>query len=124
MICDTDFEAALDENPKDWTTRLIYADWLTEHGKDREAYCQRWLVENRRCCKWTTGIYQWNTYSRGYATRCRRGHWFELYLRRCIFRWLAAEKKEIATHPYASRQAAEDDLAQALQLAKHSKRKS
>lgn len=46
------FLKALAENEDDTTTRLIYADWLDEHGKHEEADRQRkwpaakgWLVE-------------------------------------------------------------------------------
>ncbi len=35
------FEVLLKDNPQDWTTRLIYADWLEEHGFDDEAQRQR-----------------------------------------------------------------------------------
>lgn len=35
------FEAALKENPEDWTTRLIYADWLDEHDMPEESDRQR-----------------------------------------------------------------------------------
>jgi len=34
---ETAFLTALDENPLDETTRLVYSDWLEEHGEDRRA---------------------------------------------------------------------------------------
>lgn len=37
------FESRLLDNPLDWTTRLIYADWLDEQGLKDEAFLQRWL---------------------------------------------------------------------------------
>lgn len=46
------FLKALAENPDDVTTRLVYADWLDEHGEHEEADFQRkwvaareWLVK-------------------------------------------------------------------------------
>ena len=35
MTTEDDFNAALDANPKDWQTRLVYADWLQERGDPR-----------------------------------------------------------------------------------------
>ena len=43
------FEALLDINPADWTTRLIYADWLEEQGDAAGARLQRWMVANKVC---------------------------------------------------------------------------
>ncbi len=31
------FVASIKSNPRDWTNRLIYADWLEEHGEDNRA---------------------------------------------------------------------------------------
>ncbi len=42
------FEAALDETPDDWNLRLIYADWLDEHGDQSLARAQRWMAEHER----------------------------------------------------------------------------
>lgn len=40
------FEEAIAENPYDRATRLVYADWLEEHGHDDEALVQReWTKE-------------------------------------------------------------------------------
>lgn len=39
------FEQALDTAPDDWTTRLVYADWLEEHGDNDLASAQRWMAE-------------------------------------------------------------------------------
>lgn len=32
MTTEDDFQAALDANPDDWQTRLVFADWLEEHA--------------------------------------------------------------------------------------------
>jgi uncharacterized protein (TIGR02996 family) len=35
MTTEDDFHAALDTNPDDWQTRLVFADWLQERGDPR-----------------------------------------------------------------------------------------
>ena len=35
MTTEEDFHAALDANPDDWQTRLVFADWLDERGDPR-----------------------------------------------------------------------------------------
>ena len=35
MTTEDDFQAALDANPDDWQTRLVFADWLEERGDPR-----------------------------------------------------------------------------------------
>jgi uncharacterized protein (TIGR02996 family) len=35
MTREDDFQAALDANPTDWQTRLVFADWLEERGDPR-----------------------------------------------------------------------------------------
>jgi uncharacterized protein (TIGR02996 family) len=35
MTNEEDFQAALDTNPADWQTRLVFADWLQERGDPR-----------------------------------------------------------------------------------------
>lgn len=35
MADESDFQAALDANPEDHTTRLVFADWLEERGDSR-----------------------------------------------------------------------------------------
>ncbi len=47
MTSEDDFQAALDANPEDWHTRLVFADWLQEHD-DRRAEGYRALGVNRR----------------------------------------------------------------------------
>lgn len=38
----------LDKYPDDWTTRLVYADWLEDNSDPYFAVAQRWLVVNKR----------------------------------------------------------------------------
>jgi uncharacterized protein (TIGR02996 family) len=35
VTTEDDFQAALDANPEDWQTRLVFADWLQERGDAR-----------------------------------------------------------------------------------------
>ncbi len=46
MTTEDDFQAALDANPDDWQTRLVFADWLDERG-DARAEGYRALGANR-----------------------------------------------------------------------------
>lgn len=45
---DPDFERALAERPDDAGLRLIYADWLDDHGEAAYAAAHRWLAANGR----------------------------------------------------------------------------
>jgi len=40
--------AAIDANPHDWALRLVYADWLEEHGLPRLAAYERQFVKYER----------------------------------------------------------------------------
>lgn len=35
MTTEDDFQHALDANPADWQTRIVFADWLQERGDER-----------------------------------------------------------------------------------------
>lgn len=35
MTTEDDFQSALDADPRDWQTRLVFADWLQERGDPR-----------------------------------------------------------------------------------------
>ncbi len=37
MTTEDDFQRALDANPEDWQTRLVFADWLQDRGDPRAA---------------------------------------------------------------------------------------
>lgn len=43
-----DWENQLDLEPENWELRLVYADWLNDHGYSRREACQRWMVQHRR----------------------------------------------------------------------------
>lgn len=42
------FESQLSLEPDDWTTRLVYADWLEEHGESILSDGQRWQAANKK----------------------------------------------------------------------------
>ena len=119
-----DFEAQLDADPRDWTCRLAYSDWLEEHGRQAEADMQRWLVKEKRCsvAPWLNPLASlWTNQARWPNKTYDDGD----EIPNGIFRWLSAEKQttDSITEHYASRRAAEADLCQALQLAKATRRK-
>ena len=37
MTTEDDFQTALDANPEDWQTRLVFADWLEDNGDPQRA---------------------------------------------------------------------------------------
>ncbi len=43
------FTDTLAANPADRTTRLVYADWLEEHGREAEASFYCWLASLQQC---------------------------------------------------------------------------
>jgi uncharacterized protein (TIGR02996 family) len=47
VTTEDDFQSALDKDPEDWQTRLVFADWLQEHN-DLRAEGYRVLGELRR----------------------------------------------------------------------------
>ncbi len=47
----------LNSNPMDWTTRLIYADWLDDAGRELDAATQRWMAEHRKSPRYGTAHY-------------------------------------------------------------------
>jgi uncharacterized protein (TIGR02996 family) len=46
MTIEDDFQNAIDANPTDWQTRLVFADWLDERG-DTRAEGYRAIARNR-----------------------------------------------------------------------------
>ncbi len=61
MIVRDEFQKHLEQNPKDWETRLVYADWLEEVGDLILANGQRWQVEFMKHAEQVRGVkgYQW-----------------------------------------------------------------
>ena len=60
MTTEDDFHRALDANPDDWQTRLVFADWLDDRGDPRaEGY--RALGHLRLCPFVDATFYWWTT---------------------------------------------------------------
>lgn len=53
FVTEQDFRDRIEENPLDATARLVFADWLNDHGREIEAMGQRWQAreEKRPNCK-------------------------------------------------------------------------
>jgi uncharacterized protein (TIGR02996 family) len=62
VIAEDDFQAALDADPEDWQTRLVFADWLDERGDPRAAGYRALGVRRLRPNKW--------------VKRSKRVHWW------------------------------------------------
>ena len=56
------FEEMLDAKPADWTTRIIFADWLEEQGDHVAARGQRWMVRHRKKPYWDYFRKTWDWY--------------------------------------------------------------
>lgn len=48
MTTEDDFQRLLDENPADWETRLVFADWLQDRGDPRAAGYRATAARQRR----------------------------------------------------------------------------
>jgi uncharacterized protein (TIGR02996 family) len=55
MTTEDDFQRALDANPDDWQTRLVFADWLQEQGDPR--------AEGYRALSYTGSCPLWNSHT-------------------------------------------------------------
>jgi uncharacterized protein (TIGR02996 family) len=38
----------LGRSPGDWSSLLVFADWLEDHGEDSQSYAYRWVAHRRR----------------------------------------------------------------------------
>jgi uncharacterized protein (TIGR02996 family) len=57
------FVEALKADPYDRATRLVYSDWLSEHGRDAEAEAQRaWTEEGQRRADAEEVIAEWGSH--------------------------------------------------------------
>ncbi len=116
---DKAFEAALNDDPNDWATRLVYADWLEDNGYEDYACAQRWMVEEKRRPVLGTGGWIWWWLSTWYIMResptikhyhaCQIPHGYFSSLTRSMVDWDVDHGKT-----YNSRLEAELDLAEAL----------
>jgi uncharacterized protein (TIGR02996 family) len=48
MTTEDDFQTAIDAQPKDWQTRLVFADWLEDRGDPRAAGYRAIAIQQRR----------------------------------------------------------------------------
>jgi len=48
MTTEEDFWRALEADPADWDLRLVFADWLEDHGEEVLAAGQRWQAHARQ----------------------------------------------------------------------------
>lgn len=55
MTTEDDFHRALDKNPQDWHTRLVFADWLQDRGDVRAAGYRAIAAQQRRPLEGTHG---------------------------------------------------------------------
>ena len=57
VTTEDDFQRALDAQPDDWQTRLVFADWLDEHGDPRAAGYRALVAIGKRAkaCQMATG---------------------------------------------------------------------
>jgi uncharacterized protein (TIGR02996 family) len=58
-MTESHFESILDQNPSDWDTRLLYADWLEEQGQHIRANGQRWQAKWEKCPEYLTNTGAW-----------------------------------------------------------------
>jgi uncharacterized protein (TIGR02996 family) len=99
VTTEDDFQAALDAHPKDWQTRLVFADWLDERGDPRaEGY--RALGTLSLCPD--------------YCAQALKKPWS----------WIELDAGKPYTATYPTRRKADDDAALTfVRLAPHTKRR-
>ena len=117
-------QAALDQRPRDWQTRLVLADALDEAagGECALGHAQRWMARHQRRPHQTRKTWDWWCF----LDRCDYQPLMQLHAenrvdRETFGRLFAASVTsgwdcDCAYKEYADRQAAEADLAQALWL--------
>jgi uncharacterized protein (TIGR02996 family) len=102
------FIDALNENPYDWDTRLVYADWLEENGDIVLAQGQRWMAQHKKAPRETyfkSGEWTWE----------RPTSWMTNNQMANDPRWkLPARHRVLWGRKYKSRKNAEKSLARQL----------
>lgn len=71
MTSEDDFQAMLDADPSDWSTRLIFADWLDDRGDPRAEACRALGV--LRLAPFRTDRARWVWWNAGLYAREQRG---------------------------------------------------
>lgn len=131
MTTEDDFQAALDRDPKDWQTRLVFADWLDDRGDARGQGYR--ALGHLRLCPWTN-----ENHVDALGPAPRQWGWVELdagkpYGSHLPFSWIArlADAKAVPlasgvgtryASQYPTRRQADDDAATAFaRLSPHQK---
>lgn len=110
MTTEDDFQSALDADPNDWQTRLVFADWLDERGDVRgPGYRALGMMKNAPDHFSDEGAHAW-TWWRGVRTLCRHEYlcaeWWDLLT--------GGDEDSEMTREYLTRRAADDAAARAF----------
>ena len=109
MTTEDDFQAALDADPNDWQTRLVFADWLDERGDPRGPGYRALGAMRNAPDHFDDGGHAW-TWWKGSHGLCRREYlsadWWELLT--------GGEEDSETTREYLTRRAADDAAARAF----------
>lgn len=106
MTTEDDFQAALNADPTDWQTRLVFADWLDERGDPRAEGYRAIGVADRRPKRSASGWYWYARWPRVPDIRIGDGHGT------LVGDWWDATLP--GQSPFATRRAAEDAAARAF----------
>jgi uncharacterized protein (TIGR02996 family) len=109
MTTEDDFQAALDANPSDWQTRLVFADWLDERGDLRGPGYRALGMMRNAPDHFFDGGHAW-TWWKGSPALYRREYlsadWWELLT--------GGDEDSEMTREYLTRRAADDAAARAF----------
>lgn len=77
MSKENGFDKLLDQTPDDWVLRSVYADWLSDQGREAEEAAQRWMIKFKKYPqKWGVNskeyTYDWNYFHGEYNPSCHR----------------------------------------------------
>jgi uncharacterized protein (TIGR02996 family) len=120
VTTEDDFQAAIDANPEDWQTRLVFADWLQERADPRADGYRTLGVLRRRAmaCQMTDGPLRFIFGTAALRTQVHRAKWGDCLLPKEWFRVVAVSTacntRATLWKYYVSRREAEDAAALAL----------
>jgi uncharacterized protein (TIGR02996 family) len=106
MTTEDDFQKKLDEDPKDWQTRLVFADWLDERGDKR--------AEGYRALALIRDLWYESPTKDGWTLWLGRmkADWFNLLAgKRCLWNGKQDDKSLGLWRDHETRREAEDDAA-------------
>lgn len=104
MHTEADFRRKINRNPRNWTARLIFADWLQEQGDPRAAG-YRFMAERKLLPE------RWHVSKKWYWNETITGPSYSGHLKGCWYRRIAPYEKI-----YDSRKEAEDAAAVGFSL--------